>query len=329
MNKEIHIAVIDSGLVTNLLCETARICEYTTLHLKNQMDSNQWELEICRDGNPIETGEISHGTLVVNTVLKYAGDIPLAFHIYDVFDEKDASAGSVLLEALNMILKEDIDIVVMSLTCSSQYENDFIELSGKLKEKNVLMFCSDSNDGRTHCPANLDFIYGVTGDKADASGRYTYEVGKKIQFHCDLSGEFVGDPGKYHFFVGTSKATAMVAGKLAKYLYENGRNALIDYLSCDQEEWDARTEEFDAGCVNSKLLSRYCEVVGIPEEICLENMDTIIPWNQDNIRTFTEFLKQFDLERDMLHWHYSEFATVRKMMIACERRMKNASLDER
>lgn len=254
MNKEIHIAVIDSGLVTNLLCETARICEYTTLHLKNQMDSNQWELEICRDGNPIETGEISHGTLVVNTVLKYTGDIPLAFHIYDVFDEKDASAGSVLLEALNMILKEDIDIVVMSLTCSSQYENDFIELSGKLKEKNVLMFCSDSNDGRTHCPANLDFIYGVTGDKADASGGYTYEVGKKIQFHCDLSGEFVGDPGKYHFFVGTSKATAMVAGKLAKYLYENGRNALIDYLSCDQEEWDARTEEFDAGCVNSKLL---------------------------------------------------------------------------
>lgn len=329
MQNAINIAVIDSGITANYLCHSILIGEIISLHLIAQPDSQLGEMEICRNCKPKYAKAPSHGTLVVNTIHKYAKGIPMLLHIYDVFDKNGESSGVLLVEALKMILEHDIDIVVMSLTCSQQYREDFVCLSGKLKEKNIIMICSSSNDGGSQCPANLNFVYGVSGDRINKCGKYRYDTEKEFQFWSDIQGEFVGESGKYSFFCGTSKATAVIAGRLASYLYENGRDKLAELLAFSHDELaDISTEEMD-DTINRPLLLEYCEAFGLPENICREHMDTLIPWNRDNIRTFAKFMKQIGLEEEILEMNYSEFATLRRIIKSCERRINHASMDER
>lgn len=327
MHDTIKIAVIDSNITANYLCDLISIKDYLMFRQRRKNDVFLNEIEIQRVNNIKKAKRVSHGTMVVNTVYKYAQNVPLEFYIYDVFDENDESSGIVLVEALRMILETEIDIIVMSLTCSRTYEDDFNKLKEKIKEKNVVLICSAANDGIMKFPANLEFVYGVTGDKVNVCGKYRYDVNEELQFWSDIQGEFVGEPGKYSFFCGTSKATAVVAGRLANYMFKNGKEALIDYLAINHDEFDDSIIKSESNSVNEELLVEFCKTFKLSENVCIENMDVLIPWNVNNIRSFEMFMTKIGLKNEIITLNYSEFATVHKIMKSCERRINDVSMD--
>ncbi len=319
--KNVKVAVIDNGLAVDYLADFVNIKKYVTVRQRVYSESSWGKIEIDRDGKPKHIEMASHGTLVVNTIYKYAKDVPLEFSVYDIFDENDKASGALLIETLRLILEDEVDIIVMSLTCGKQYEDEFKRLCEKIKERDIIFVSSAPNDGKNQCPANLEHVYGVTGGIADVCGKYRYDVGAEFQFWSDVQWEFVGGPTLYSVFCGTSKATAVVAGRLACYLYRNGKEELLSYLSRAHDEFEGvQVEKTYDGNIDVALLLKFCNVFRLTEEACKENMDILIPWNQDNINTFVEFMRHIGLEMDIMNLNYSEFSTLRRILLACERR---------
>lgn len=248
--KPIRIAVIDDGLIPEFIPNSVNICHYFTYIQRIVDDSNEGLLiideedvteftsDLIKKGNGPETSDQifgydfalgrcrsgAHGTCVVHTILNYCEDIPVEFDIYDVFDEYGSSSGTVLVEVIKDILNRDIDIAVMSLTCSREYEKEFLKLRKSVLEKGIIILCSASNDGKDLCPSYLDYIYGVDGDDSLTFGEYTFDIERKYQFSCNTLTEIINCGNEKIPFSGTSKATAVIGGILAHYLYKQREN---------------------------------------------------------------------------------------------------------
>ena len=232
--KPIRIAVIDDGLIPGYTSKNVNVCNYYTYTQKivddsdeglliiNEEDTTIFTTDSLLNGNDFALGRYrsgAHGTCVVHTILKYCEDTPVEFVIYDVFDENGSSSGMVLIEAIKDILDRNIDIAVISLTCNREYEKEFLELRKSVLEKGIIILSSASNDGKDLCPSYLDYIYGVNGDDSLAFGEYTFDKERKYQFSCNPLSEIIRCGNEEIPFSGTSKATAVVGGILARYLY--------------------------------------------------------------------------------------------------------------
>ncbi len=243
--KPIRIAVIDDGLIPDFTSDGVNICNYFTYTQKIVDDSNEGFLIISEEDTTVFTTDFfvteygadttkqvygydfalgpyrsgTHGTCVVNTILKYCNDIPVEFVIYDVFDEYGSSSGTVLVEAIKDILNRNIDIAVMCLTCSREYENEFLKLRESVLEKGIIILSSASNDGTDLCPSYIDYIYGVRGNDSLDFGEYTFDMDSKYQFASNTLSEIIDCGNEKIPFSGTSKATAVIGGILACYLY--------------------------------------------------------------------------------------------------------------
>ena len=139
--------------------------------------------------------------------------------VNSIDDFLSSSSGMVLIEAIKDILDRNIDIAVISLTCNREYEKEFLELRKSVLEKGIIILSSASNDGKDLCPSYLDYIYGVNGDDSLAFGEYTFDKDRKYQFSCNPLSEIIRCGNEEIPFSGTSKATAVVGGILARYLY--------------------------------------------------------------------------------------------------------------
>ena len=245
-NKPIRISVIDDGLIPEYISKDVDICNYFTYTQKiidnsdegfliiNEEDTTVFQSDSLLSGNETsESGHIygvydfalgryrsgAHGTCVVNTILKYCNDIPVEFVIYDVFDEYGSSSGTVLVEVIKDILNRNIDIAVMCLTCSGEYEKEFVKLRKSVLENGIIILSSASNDGKDLCPSYLDYIYGVDGNDSLAFGEYAFDMDGKYQFASNTLPEIIDCGNEKIPFSGTSKATAVIGGILACYLY--------------------------------------------------------------------------------------------------------------
>lgn len=246
IEKTIRVAVMDDGLIPEYTSENVRICNYYTYTQKisndsdeglliiNEEDTSVFSIDSLQNANNTRTSDQiighdfalgryrsgAHGTCVVHTILKYCEDTPVEFVIYDVFDENGSSSGMVLIEAIKDILDRNIDIAVISLTCNREYEKEFLELRKSVLEKGIIILSSASNDGKDLCPSYLDYIYGVNGDDSLAFGEYTFDKDRKYQFFCNTCSEIINCGNEKIPFSGTSKATAVIGGILADYLYK-------------------------------------------------------------------------------------------------------------
>lgn len=244
--KTVRIAVIDNGLIPEYTSKSLNICNYYTYTLKTVDNSDEGLLFVKEEDitvfttdlllNGSETGTSdqilgydfalgrsrsgAHGTCVVHTILKYSKNTPVEFVIYDVFDEYGSSSGTVLIEVIKDILMKNIDIAVMSLTCSREYENEFLKLRESVLEKGIIILSAASNDGKDLCPSYLDYIYGVDGNDSLAFGEYAFDMDSKYQFASNTLPEIIDCGNEKIPFSGTSKATAVIGGMLASYLYE-------------------------------------------------------------------------------------------------------------
>lgn len=329
MKDKVKVAIIDSALTKYYIAEETMISEYISLKMIKREGVYLDEIEIDRN-NDMEKGEIpSHATGVLNTIVKYTKGIDVDFSIYNVFDDNGISSGAVIIEACEMILKRNIDVVVMSLTCSRDYKEEFEVIIEEFRKKEIIFICAGDNHYKNNFPADMIGVLGVQAGDKKYIGGYRYSPLKKMQFESDVQGEFVGRKGRYHFFFGTSKATAIVASFLIEYIFFNGKNKTREFLLEEQEQLKEKkkivnNKHINDDNKNNELLNSFCNIFNIDqEEMSSENMDRIIPWNIRNIRMLEMFLdiNMIDIELDSLH--FDDFSTVRNLMNTCLTRIKN------
>ncbi len=306
----IKMAVIDTGVSFSLLPEDILVARYISLKQKEDNNENGI-IEILEGIDYGDSIEGSHGTKVVNTIKKYAPDVEMEFYLYDVFHKSATSSGAIIIEALNDILKYDIDIIVMSLICSPKYREEFMQLKDSILKKNVIFICSASNAGSNDFPANLDFIFGVGGGYGE-NGKFNYYPRRKIQFCCNTEYEFVVSGNKVQIFGGTSKAAATVAGLLADYTSQNGKIALRNYLKCkhimskDKKIYGAMKKE-DSTDIFDKIIDVFdLEKFQVTDDLLYKP----IAWNRKNIENLVCLFEKFQCIDSMQKIEYSDFKSL-------------------
>lgn len=305
----IKIAVIDTGVSFDLLAEDIFLKKY--ISMKQKEDRKQHCIIEISEG--IDYGNIieaSHGTKVVNTIKKYATNAEVEFYLYDVFSNNKTSSGAIIIEALNDILNYDVDIIMMSLTCSSKYKWEFMQMRDTILEKKIIYVCSASNTGNNHFPANLDFIFGVTGEHKE-NGKFNYYPYKEIQFCSSTQYEFIGNSNKLQIFGGTSKAAAVVVGMLANYASQKGIDSLQHYLEYEHIMPECKKKSNDTEEYSEVIFEEVLESFGLQNfNMTYELLHKTIPWNKKNIERLLNLFEKFHATNKIQKLNYSEFESL-------------------
>lgn len=104
---------------------------------------------------------------------------------------------------------------------------------------------------------------------------------------------------------------------------KNGKQKTFAYLTEYHDELSDEKDNIEIGGeVNPHLFSLFCESLNIDEKICRLKLDNVIPWTQQNIEMVTGFMKCIGLEKELMELNYSEFATMRRLIETCDRRIK-------
>lgn len=324
MKKPVKIAIIDTGLTERYISADTKIVE--SLTFETVCDGGETsELEIYRN-LPLYSGTVpSHGTGVINSLIKYSQGISKEFYIFDVFGKSSYSSGFVIVEALERAIEKNPDLIVMSLTCGSEYRDEIMALTKKMDERNIFFICSASNEGDHNFPADLAGIYGVSGGPVGINGLYRYRPNDDIQFYGSDQWEFVGEKGRMHMFRGTSKAAAVVAGRLVRFISDKGKSELNAYLMSEHDELiEKKTVSVKTEHPDLDLLEIFCRKSGLDAALCDEMMDAEIHWNQKNTDLFLGFFVMSGMsEKEILNLNYDEFSTLRNVFSTCEKRIQN------
>lgn len=306
----VKIAVIDTGVNYDMLKPDIAITENVALTIIEK--DGQAYVKISEGKSYEIIKEVTHGANVINTINKYAGNTELEIRVYDIFCGKDKSSGVLIIEALREIMKNDVDIIVMSLTCDSEYESDFIRFRDSILSKGVIFLSSMANDKKQNCPSYLEFVYGVGELECCENGSYSFEPQREIQFLSNTECEFVGPLDKLQLFDGTSKATAVVAGKLAEYIENNGKKALFEYLQTPHmEPIIRRDEEIVISSYNKKMYNYVLNAFDLdPCELTDELFETPIPWNSHNKNYLIKLFDSKGCLDELLNLKYSEFKSL-------------------
>lgn len=304
----VRIGVIDDGIVSKYLARDAVIEDYVTITELGCDKQGYGEVAIEQGASYHENESFLHGTKVINTIKKYSGEAEICFCVYDVFSGYETSSGALILEAIKMAMSRNVDMIVTCLTCNRVYEKEFLLLKEQIRNRKILFLASASNEENGGCPAELDYVLGVTGELQDSLGKYNYYHERNMQFVANTQYEFVGDLDRLQLFNGTSKATAMVAGRLTNYLYGMGIDWVQTYLSVDHIEV---LQEFNS------ILKEFAEYNGIPLEECIKKMDMKLQWTQSNISMLEGFLYKLRIPESIYKMTNRDILTVREIVRFC------------
>ena len=206
--KQLHVAVIDSGLDTSVdgipLC-AGGLHDFTQDSSKN---TDHWR----------------HGTNVASLIAREAGTTGYCLEIFKVFDDENFINDAYERSLKYIVQHEDILLVNLSIagTKPYEYENRLIKT---LLNNNVVIVASAGNDSisltQNYCdvrPACIDKRIIVVGNKGSNSTNY----GPIVDVYEDGNEQFGGGVT----MSGTSQATAIVTGKIInKYLKIIERNS--------------------------------------------------------------------------------------------------------
>ena len=315
----VKIAVIDTGVNFELLNGNIEISDYVSLEIKRY--NGETYIHISEGISYENTKASTHGTDVINTISKYSGDTKIQIQLYDIFGGTEKSSGILIIEALNMIMNRDVEMIVMSLTCDSEYESEFMKFRNSILAKNIIFLSSMSNDGKQNCPSYLDFVYGVGGQGYTENGKYSYNPERRYQFWSNTQYEFVGPLDDLQLFDGTSKATAVIAGILAKFIDKKGKVALQEYLKTPYSNLVLEKSEVpnDLQC-NRKLLVRVLSAFGLEiSDITDELLVALIPWNTRNRKSLIYLFESLGCLERLLDLNYCEFKSIYKIVKALEK----------
>lgn len=206
--RGVRVAVIDSGIdvthpdLVGLVKRAAVI---------DQVDADQHE---CRE-IPVEESEDSfgHGTGVAGVIRVLAPEAELMS--IRMLNEYNRGSGEALIAALAWALKQDVDIINLSLTTSRKMViPSLFELCELAYQKDILIVSSKRNFGDLGCPAMFSSVISVDIDlKIDDPWQLRFLPKSTIEFAAH--GTNIQSPtrgGGYQLQTGTSFATPHVTG---------------------------------------------------------------------------------------------------------------------
>lgn len=211
--KQVNVAIIDSGIQLNALCESAR--------------NNTQNGYIINGGTVLSIAGIKrdrledhngHGTACASVIHRIAPGAKL-IHIC-ILGQNGRCSSRQLINALELVKNFDVQIVNMSISSNDiKIRRRINKLVTELQEQGKICVASQSNDRWISYPAELRKVLGVAGSPAVFSEEYLYDHDKKIQIVASGAAELM----KYKlprlcFFRGNSRAAAIISGILANAL---------------------------------------------------------------------------------------------------------------
>lgn len=205
---QVHIAVIDSGVPTNL--SHFRICSFEDFTGKGDSDA------------------LGHGTNVANLILNELKDIPPEYYCFDflkVFDVESVDSLAASVAAMKRVLELDVQFVNYSGGGDDISESEKSTLKTLLASRNTKVFVAAGNNGMNlskkcnYYPAcyNLEFYNenlvvvgnGKNNDRHAKTSNYGLNI---VNIWEDGNNKCGGGI----CLSGTSQATAIATGKAAK-----------------------------------------------------------------------------------------------------------------
>lgn len=243
-----NIAIIDSGINIKNQKVAHAILEGISISSGNEssdyMDSN------------------GHGTYCAEIITRICPKAKLI--IVKILNRNNQGSSECLLRALEYLEDKDVDIINMSL---STYHNDFREKLQKkcdiLHARGVVLVSSLANHAQSSYPAIFSSVLGVRGELFLGERDYIYSPHQSIQCIASSVPVLVDDiDGKYSFFGGNSKATAIVTGILGELLSRNNKKKDINTLIATNSD-----------CIKNKNLDISLDIdkkINLPEALYKE-----------------------------------------------------------
>lgn len=225
--KDIHIAILDTGIDVNHKCLSDRIVE-----TKNFID-----------GSEDVTDKNGHGTHVAGIIAAnrskegMTGIAPeVSLHIYKVLADNGDGSHDAIIKALEQAINQKVDIINMSLGGTDANEK-MHELINKAIDNGICVVCASGNEAMGDNGSVDEISYpGFWREVVEVGSMEQDGIISKFSnsnYNIDLvayGGQITSCyPGnKYATTSGTSQATPQISGALAllkqKFIAEFGRN---------------------------------------------------------------------------------------------------------
>lgn len=283
------------------------------------------EVDEIKESNEI-IDEDGHGSACFHILDKYTTNCD--FFIIKILRNGKADV-RLLHAALNYCLKIDCDIINLSL--AANYENSSLDelenIIRSISNKHIITVASYPNNGRDGYPANSSEVIGVKGilcDDYNYCDATSLDTGKIILTLNLLPEVTARENGKYYFFGGNSKATALATAKIIALLNEFNESSIdtvFDILKQnvnDNGNLDRSFDYFDKFLADNIIPSRlHIRVSTILFELSNYNVDVhdnliklniISPLNVlDLVRKLEH---EFDIRIDDDKIKFSDFVSV-------------------
>lgn len=312
-NFMVKVAVIDDCLIKDYLSKEIIICSYTEVQIVNDINSEDCRIEWNEKAIPNNVEYDSHGVKVINTIKKYAKEADVGFYYYNIFDKDNHSSGVLIIETIKRIIEIGVDFIVMSLSCPEDYREDFLKFKDKIIKEKIIFIAAADTTAEYTMPANLDFVYGVGMNNLLELGAYSYQKDACINFCCNAYPEFVGDIHNVNLFWGTSKGTAVIAGRLIFLMYNTNKITLLNYLSEDRNESGSFAYEYSIR-YERNLLSQILSESFEYDFASSSYIDKDIAWNSRTIKKFVDFLSRINKLEQIYELDYEKFRSIKKIM---------------
>lgn len=172
--------------------------------------------------------QLGHGSMVCSIIKRYCPDC--LFYIVKIYDKQWLTSSVLLLQALEHLLKIDIDIINVSLSVSSHiYEKEIKDTLYEIWKQGKMVLVAVENGKRESFPANYQYCYGVKSVKKLPQCGYYLKKNNNIEIFADGYPEYVEEMEKRkRWFSGNSKATAKMTGIIGHYLYIKNKEDLFN-----------------------------------------------------------------------------------------------------
>ncbi len=202
LHKKVCIAIMDTGICIKTL---ERYVSAGTTFLPNYPCSNFED-------------DHRHGTCCAYTILRITRDV--TFYIVKILNSTKRASSAKLLEALEHLLDIDVDIILMSLA-TPNFNSEMQNVCKQLHEQGKILVAAQRNDCLRSYPAEFPMVLGVSGRLFESAEHYWFNEDYLFQAISDKTPIWVPGIENNHYYVpfyANSKATAVFAGILAKFL---------------------------------------------------------------------------------------------------------------
>ena len=206
MSRRVRVAMLDSGVYTG------------NAHIQRGLEGG---VSILPDGveRPEFQDTLGHGTAVCAVLQQMAPEADL--YSVKIFDKRLATSLPIVLRAIDWCLKQEIDIINLSLgTANEEHRPLFLAAIDRVQKSGALLVSAYAVTGTLMLPGALPRVVGVVEDAT--CPRETYRViceGTTRFAACPFPLDIAGVPRERNIH-GVSFAVAHISSQIAKRWHE-------------------------------------------------------------------------------------------------------------